>query len=77
MVGAIEGGERTEARLGELGGGARLEVQAMVAAKRDWNALTGMLALLHVASRRDDRAELGLSPRQGQTQVQARLRIHW
>ena len=50
---------------------------AMLAAKRDWKHFTGILELLHVSSRREDREELGLSPRQNQTQLQAELRIHW
>jgi len=50
---------------------------AMLAAKRDWGKLTGLVELLHVSSRREDREETGLEPRQRQTQLQAALRIHW
>ena len=50
---------------------------AMLAAKRDWGQVTGLLELLHVSSRRDTRAQIGLSPRQNQTQLQASARIHW
>jgi hypothetical protein len=49
----------------------------MVAAKRDWGRFTGLLELLHVASRRDQLEEAGLKPRQRQTQIQADLRFHW
>ncbi len=48
---------------------------AMIAGKRQWGAVTGLLELLHVSSRREDREVLGLAPRQNQTQVQAELRI--
>jgi hypothetical protein len=50
---------------------------AMVAAKREWGAITGLVELLHVSSRREDREELGLAPRQRQTQLQASMRMHW
>ena len=50
---------------------------AMVAAKRDWNHFTALVELLHVSSRRDDREESGLEPRQRQTQLQAEVRMHW
>jgi hypothetical protein len=50
---------------------------AMVAAKRDWNHVTGLVELLHVSSNRDDRDDFGLDPRQRQTQLQAELRMHW
>ena len=50
---------------------------AMVAAKRDWTHVTGLLELLHVSSRREGREETGLRPRQRQTQLQAEVRMHW
>jgi hypothetical protein len=50
---------------------------AMLAAKRDWRHFTGLVELLHVSSRRADRADVGLRPRQRQTQLQADLRMHW
>jgi hypothetical protein len=50
---------------------------AMLAAKRDWAHFTGMVELLHVSSRRDDREEVDLKPRQRQTQLQAQVRMHW
>lgn len=50
---------------------------AMVAGQRSWGPVTGLIELLHVSSRRDDRADVGLAPRQRQTQLQAAVRIHW
>jgi hypothetical protein len=50
---------------------------AMVAAKRDWGSVTGLIELLHLSSKRLDREEVGLKPRQHQTQLQAALRMHW
>ena len=50
---------------------------AMVAAKREWGAITGIVELLHVSSRREDREEAGLGARQRQTQVQASMRMRW
>jgi len=50
---------------------------AMLAAKRDWGRLTGLVELLHVASRREQLTQLGLRPRQRQTQLQAEARIRW
>jgi hypothetical protein len=50
---------------------------AMLAGKREWTHFTGLVELLHVSSRREDRDDLGLDPRQRQTQLQAELRIHW
>lgn len=50
---------------------------ATVAAKRDWGSLTGLIELLHVASRREDREAIGLRPKQRQTQIQANLRLRW
>jgi len=49
---------------------------AMIAARRDWGPISGLIELLHVSSRREDRDALGLDPRQHQTQVQLELRIH-
>jgi hypothetical protein len=50
---------------------------AMIAAKREWGAITGLVELLHVSSRREDREEAGLAPRQRQTQLQASMRMRW
>jgi hypothetical protein len=50
---------------------------AMLAAKRDWAHFTGLVEMLHVSSKRANRADLGLVPRQGQNQVQADVRMHW
>ena len=50
---------------------------AMLAAKRDWTHFTGLVELLHVSSRREDRDDVGLAPRQRQTQLQGEVRIHW
>jgi hypothetical protein len=50
---------------------------AMLAAKRDWDHFTGLVELLHVSSKREDREEAGLEPRQRQTQLQAEVRMHW
>ena len=50
---------------------------AMLAAKREWPHLTGLIELLHVSSRRENRDVLGLDPRQNQTQLQAEVRMHW
>ena len=49
----------------------------MLAAKRAWGPVTGLVELLHVSSRREDREELGLAPRQEQTQLQGEVRIRW
>jgi hypothetical protein len=50
---------------------------AMLSARRQLGPFTGLVELLHVSSRREDREEIGLRPRQRQTQVQAELRMHW
>jgi hypothetical protein len=50
---------------------------AMLAAKRRFGPVTGLAELLHVSSRRAGREQLGLSPRQSQTQLQAQVRMHW
>jgi hypothetical protein len=50
---------------------------AMIAAKREFGLFTGLVELLHVSSRREDREEVGLLPRQNQTQLQAEVRMHW
>jgi hypothetical protein len=50
---------------------------AMIAAKREWGAITGLVELLHVSSKRDDRALVGLESRQRQTQLQAEVRTRW
>ena len=50
---------------------------AMIAAKREWGAFTGLVELLHVSSKRDDRELVGLDSRQRQTQLQAEVRTRW
>ena len=50
---------------------------AMLAANREFGPFTGLLELLHVSSKREQLEELGLKPRQRQTQLQAQLRMHW
>jgi hypothetical protein len=50
---------------------------AMLAGKRDWAHFTGLIELLHVSSRRESRRDVGLRPRQRQTQLQAEVRMHW
>jgi hypothetical protein len=50
---------------------------AMLTAKREWAHFTGLVELLHVSSRREDREEAGLRPRQRQTLLQAEVRTHW
>ncbi len=49
---------------------------AMMAAKHEWAHLTGLVELIHVSSRRDDRVDSGLAARQRQSQLQLELRIH-
>lgn len=50
---------------------------AMLAGKREWGAVTGLVELLHVSSRREDREDAGLAPRQRQTSLHAQLRMRW
>jgi hypothetical protein len=50
---------------------------AMLAAKREWAHFAGLVELLHVTSKREDREEAGIRPRQNQTQLQAEVRMHW
>jgi DNA-binding response OmpR family regulator len=50
---------------------------AMLAGKREFGRFTGLVELLHVSSKREDRAGIGLDPRQHQTQVQAEVRMRW
>jgi hypothetical protein len=50
---------------------------AMLAAKREWGGITGLVELLHVSSRREDREDLDLEPRQRQTSLQAEVRMRW
>jgi hypothetical protein len=50
---------------------------AMLAGKREWGPVTGLVELLHVSSKREDRESLGLNPRQRQTQLQAEVRTSW
>ena len=49
----------------------------MIAAKREWGHVTGLVEFLHMSSRRAAREYLGVEPRQRQTQLQAELRMHW
>ncbi|MFL6721830.1 MAG: hypothetical protein ACJ8FT_08530 [Sphingomonas sp.] len=50
---------------------------AMLAAKREWGPVTGLIELLHVWSDTPAREHAGEQPRQKQTQVQSELRIRW
>ena len=50
---------------------------AMLAARREWPHFTGLIELLHVSSRRENRSDVGLDARQNQTQLQAEVRMHW
>ena len=50
---------------------------ATLAAKHEWGPVTGLVELLHVSSRRENREDLGLRPRQRQNQLQAEVRMHW
>jgi hypothetical protein len=49
----------------------------MIAGRREWGPVTGLVELLHVSSRREQREELGLAPRQRQTQLQTEVRMRW
>jgi hypothetical protein len=49
----------------------------MIAAKREWGPVTGLVELLHVSSEREDREDIGLAPRQRQTSLQAEMRMRW
>jgi hypothetical protein len=50
---------------------------AMIAAKREWGRVTGLVELLHVSSHSGARENVDEKPRQHQTQLQAELRMHW
>jgi hypothetical protein len=50
---------------------------AMVAGKREWGPVTGLVELLHVSSKRENRDVLGLNSRQRQTQLQGEVRMRW
>ena len=50
---------------------------AMIAGKRDWRHFTGLIELLHVWSENGSREHAAERLRQGQTQLQAEVRIHW
>ena len=50
---------------------------AMLTAKRDWEHFTGLVELLHVSSQRENREDIGLRPRQRQSELQAEIRMHW
>ena len=49
----------------------------MLAGKREWGHFTGLVELLHVWSDSPAREDVGLEPRQRQTQLQAEVRMHW
>lgn len=49
----------------------------MIAARREWGGVTGLVEFLHVSSRRLDREIIGLTPRQCQNELQAEVRTHW
>lgn len=50
---------------------------AMVAGKRQWGPVTGLVELLHVSSDAPARTHAGLAPRQRQNQLQAEVRTRW
>ena len=50
---------------------------AMLAGKRDWRHFSGLVEMLHVWSDNPSREHAGLPFRQGQTQLQAEVRMHW
>jgi hypothetical protein len=50
---------------------------AMIAGKREWGPVTGLVEVLHVSSEREDREDVGLEPRQRQTSLQAQVRMRW
>ena len=50
---------------------------AMIAGKRDWRHFSGLIELLHVWSENGAREHAAEPLRQGQTQLQAELRMHW
>jgi hypothetical protein len=50
---------------------------AMLAGKREWGPVTGLVELLHVSSDSPARDHLDLPPRQRQTQLQAEVRMRW
>jgi hypothetical protein len=51
---------------------------ATAAARRSFGPhVTGIVELLHVSSKREQRHEFGTAPRHGQTQAQASLRFRW
>jgi hypothetical protein len=49
----------------------------MIAAKREWRPLTGLVELVHVWSNSPARENVGEKARQPQTQLQAEVRMHW
>ena len=50
---------------------------AMIAARHEFGAVTGIAELLHVHSNTPAREHAGEEERQSQTQLQAELRMHW
>jgi hypothetical protein len=50
---------------------------AMIAGKREFGPITGLVELLHVWSDTPARESVGEKERQGQTQLQAAVRMHW
>jgi hypothetical protein len=49
----------------------------MLAGKREWKHFTGVVELLHVWSENGAREHAAEPLRQGQTQLQAEVRMHW
>jgi hypothetical protein len=50
---------------------------AMIAGKREWGPVTGLIEFLHVSSDNETREHSNIAPRQRQTQLQAEARIRW
>ncbi|MEO6225674.1 MAG: hypothetical protein ABIO80_07480 [Sphingomicrobium sp.] len=50
---------------------------AMIAGKREWGPVTGVVELLHVSSTREDWEDVGGQPHQHHTQLQAQMRMRW
>jgi hypothetical protein len=49
----------------------------MLAVKRDWSHVTGLVELLHVWSKTPAREYVPEDERRWQTQLQAQVRMHW
>ena len=50
---------------------------AMIAAKREWGRFTGLVELLHVSSKREDRDVVGLSRASARRSCRLEVRMHW